>query len=137
MFGSNKKIGGTAMIRIYADSTNDLGAELNDYVKTLYAIARSEGAEAMTVCAKLEEEGQAIDCALFKEKGLGFYVGDVRPKAEGGGENSPVPDNSADPAVIRALRPCVRIGSAGTGVTSTGGAAVTIGLAVGAGVIWA
>ena len=48
-------------------------------------------------------DDQAIDCALFKEKGLGFYVGDVRPKAEGGGENSPAPDNSADPAVIRAL----------------------------------
>ena len=28
VFDSNKKIGGTAMIRIYADSTNDLGAEL-------------------------------------------------------------------------------------------------------------
>ena len=27
-------------------------------------------------------DDQAIDCALFKEKGLGFYAGDVRPKAD-------------------------------------------------------
>ena len=37
-------------------SEDDLGGEPNDYVKALYAIAKAEGAEAMTVCAKLEEE---------------------------------------------------------------------------------
>ena len=37
-------------------SEDDLGGEPNDYVKALYEIAKNEGAEAMTVCAKLEEE---------------------------------------------------------------------------------
>ena len=35
---------------------DDVGAEANDYVKNLYEEAAKEGAEAITVCAKLEEE---------------------------------------------------------------------------------
>ena len=42
-------------------SEDDLGGEPNDYVKALYAIAKNEGAEAMTVCAKLEEEVAELD----------------------------------------------------------------------------
>ena len=42
-------------------SEDDLGGEPNDYVKALYAIAKAEGAEAMTVCAKLEEEVAELD----------------------------------------------------------------------------
>ncbi len=40
---------------------DDLGGEPNDYVKALYEIAKNEGAEAMTVCAKLEEEVAELD----------------------------------------------------------------------------
>ena len=42
-------------------SEDDLGGEPNDYVKALYEIAKAEGAEAMTVCAKLEEEVAELD----------------------------------------------------------------------------
>ncbi len=42
-------------------SEDDLGGEPNDYVKALYEIAKNEGAEAMTVCAKLEEEVAELD----------------------------------------------------------------------------
>ncbi|MBQ1565519.1 MAG: redox-regulated ATPase YchF [Clostridia bacterium] len=40
---------------------DDLAGEPNDYVKSLYEIAKNEGAEAMTVCAKLEEEVAELD----------------------------------------------------------------------------
>ena len=37
-------------------SEDEIGAEPNAYVRALYEVAAAEGAEAITVCAKLEEE---------------------------------------------------------------------------------
>ena len=42
-------------------SEDDLGAEPNDYVKKLYEVAKKEGAGALTICAKIEEEISELD----------------------------------------------------------------------------
>lgn len=53
---------------------NELGNEPNDYVRELYAVAEKEGAEALTVCAKLEEEISELDAvekkAFLSEMGI-------------------------------------------------------------------
>lgn len=40
---------------------DEIGAEPGEHVKTLYEIAETENAEALTVCCKLEEEISALD----------------------------------------------------------------------------
>ena len=47
---------------------DDVGGEPNAYVKTLYEEAKKEGAEAITVCAKLEEE--IAELPLEEKKGF-------------------------------------------------------------------
>ena len=42
---------------------DEVGGEPNDYVRALYRAAEDEGAEAITVCAKLEEEISELDPA--------------------------------------------------------------------------
>ena len=47
---------GKPVIYVANVSEDDVGAAQNEYVAALYAAAQAEGAEAITVCAKLEEE---------------------------------------------------------------------------------
>ncbi len=47
---------GKPVIYVANVSENDVGGPENPYVQSLYAIAKTEGAEAITICAKLEEE---------------------------------------------------------------------------------
>ena len=55
-------------------SEDEVGVAPNDYVKTLYAEAANEGAEAITVCAKLEEEVAELPkeekAAFLQEMGI-------------------------------------------------------------------
>ena len=55
-------------------SEDEVGEAPNDYVKTLYAEAANEGAEAITVCAKLEEEVAELPkeekAAFLQEMGI-------------------------------------------------------------------
>ena len=55
-------------------SEDEVGEAPNDYVKTLYAEAVNEGAEAITVCAKLEEEVAELPkeekAAFLQEMGI-------------------------------------------------------------------
>lgn len=46
---------------------DDVGGTPNDYVQELYALAKAEGAEAITICAKLEEEVASMEPAEKKE----------------------------------------------------------------------
>ena len=55
-------------------SEDDLGAEPNDYVKKLYEVEKKEGAGALTICAKIEEEISELDPdekkAFLEEMGI-------------------------------------------------------------------
>ena len=54
---------------------DDLGGEPNDYVKALYDVAAKEGAKALTISAKVEEEISELDLdekkAFLEEMGIG------------------------------------------------------------------
>ena len=56
-------------------SEDDLGMEPNDYVKRLYEVAAKEGAKALTISAKVEEEISELDPdekkAFLEEMGIG------------------------------------------------------------------
>ncbi|MDD3400870.1 MAG: redox-regulated ATPase YchF [Eubacteriales bacterium] len=53
---------------------DDIGNDNNELVKRLYEVARAEGAEAMTICAKLEEEISELELsekqAFLAEMGI-------------------------------------------------------------------
>ena len=56
-------------------SEDDIGMEPNDYVKRLYEVAEKEGAKALTISAKVEEEISELDPeekkAFLEEMGIG------------------------------------------------------------------
>ena len=55
-------------------SEDDLGGEPNQYVQALYQVAAKEGAKALTICAKIEEEISELDPdekkAFLEEMGI-------------------------------------------------------------------